>query len=154
MNNLKTACFDSPVGKIYLLADDHYLYRLSFNIIDDSFGRNPIIDISILQLIEYFEGKRQYFDIPIKIKGSIFQQRIWNALKTIEYGKTISYEGLAILSKHNTAIRAAANACGKNQIPIIIPCHRVIRKNGSLGGFNSDINIKKRLLQLESQYTS
>jgi len=150
---MKDCCagyFDSPIGDIWLLADKDYLYKLSFEKLNEPYGKNSIIDLTILQLKEYFFGDRRSFDIPIKTNGTIFQESIWKALRKIDYGKTISYEGLAILSKNSSATRATANACGKNPIPIIIPCHRVIRKNGDIGGFSSGISLKKKLLLLES----
>ena len=104
------------------------------------------------QINQYFAGNRQIFNVPLKPNGTDFQLSVWNVLKKIPYGKTISYQELAHRVGNNNASRAVGNANGKNPIPIIIPCHRVIRKNGKLGGFGGSINIKKKLLELEKNY--
>ncbi|WP_434352832.1 methylated-DNA--[protein]-cysteine S-methyltransferase [Psychrobacter sp. HD31] len=101
------------------------------------------------QLDEYFAGKRVEFDIPLEAVGTPFQQAVWQTLQTIDYGKTISYQDEAEKMGKPTAMRAVANANGKNKISIIIPCHRVIRKSGDLGGYGGGLWRKRFLLALE-----
>ena len=102
-----------------------------------------------VQLTEYFSGKRKSFDPPPDLDGTAFQKAVWKAVAKIPYGKTISYKDLARLAGKPRAIRATANAVGDNPIPIIIPCHRVIRHNGSLGGYALGVKKKSWLLRHE-----
>ena len=95
------------------------------------------------QLEEYVEGKRQVFDFPLDLKGTDFQQKVWNQLLKIPYGTTINYEELAIRLGDPLCIRAAASANGKNPIAVVVPCHRVIGKDGSLTGYAGGIRKKK-----------
>lgn len=105
------------------------------------------------QLVEYFNGKRKEFNIPLDISGSEFQMKVWKALQKIPYGKTISYKILSENIGDLKAIRAVGKANGSNPVPIIIPCHRVINSDGSLGGFSCGIEIKEILLSLEGSLT-
>ncbi len=105
---------------------------------------------TITQLKEYQVGQRQVFDMPIAIAtGTPFQQKVWQALRQIPYGQTISYAQLANHIGQPTACRAVANANGKNPISLIIPCHRVIASDGKLGGYTGGIEIKQTLLDIE-----
>lgn len=101
------------------------------------------------QLQEYFKGKRKKFDLKLNISGTDFQKLVWNELLKIPYGETKTYQDIAIGINNPKAMRAVGGANNKNKIPIIIPCHRVIGKNGSLVGFDSGLKIKKQLLNLE-----
>ena len=105
---------------------------------------------TITQLKEYHAGQRQVFDMPIAFyTGTPFQQKVWQALRQIPYGQTISYAQLANHIGQPTACRAVANANGKNPISLIIPCHRVIASDGKLGGYTGGIEIKQTLLDIE-----
>lgn len=104
----------------------------------------------ITQLNEYIAKKRRVFTIPYRLFGTDFQKGIWKILEKIPYGKTISYKEEAILYGNPKAFRAVANANGKNNLSIIIPCHRVIANSGKLGGYSGGIEIKKALLEIES----
>lgn len=111
---------------------------------------NSITNQAVKQLSEYFEGRRKSFDIQLDLEGySPFSQKVWNALLTIPYGKTISYKQLAVLLGDVKCIRAAASANGRNPIPIIIPCHRVIGSDGSLTGYAMGLEVKRHLLNIE-----
>ena len=103
------------------------------------------------QIDEYFEGKRKKFDIPLSIDGTEFQMKAWKALIKIPYGKTVPYEHQARVIGNSKAVRAVAKANGDNRISIIIPCHRVIGKNGNLTGYGGGIWRKKFLLDLEKK---
>ncbi len=112
---------------------------------------HPILTKTTLQLQEYFQKKRKTFDLPLGLYGTNFQNLVWNALLKISYAKTISYADQAKMINREKAVRAVANANGKNPISIIVPCHRVISKDGSLGGYTGGVEIKKFLLELESK---
>lgn len=101
------------------------------------------------QLHEYFNGTRNHFDFNINPKGTPFQESVWEALLTIPYGTTVSYTDIAMIIGDVKKVRAVANAIGKNPIMIVIPCHRVIGKDGKLHGFGGGLPLKKVLLELE-----
>lgn len=112
---------------------------------------NPILQETVWQLEEYFDGKRTDFDLPIQQEGTSFQQRVWEELQQIPYGKQISYQELAKRAGNPKAYRAAGSANGKNQIFIIVPCHRVVQSGGDIGGYAYGTEMKRFLLQLEEQ---
>ena len=131
-----------------LTAQAHYIQSkdLADSVDDDA----KVLRNTISQLDEYINGQRQVFDIPLDLStGTPFQQTVWEALLKIPYGKTISYAKLANHIGQPTACRAVANANGKNPISLIIPCHRVIASNGSLGGYTGGSAIKQTLLDIE-----
>lgn len=101
------------------------------------------------QLREYFNRDRKKFDVPLSFKGTEFQTRVWNELKKIPYGKTISYKELALKLGNLKLIRAVGKANAKNPVPIVVPCHRVIGQNGNLTGYAGGLDIKEKLLILE-----
>ena len=142
----------TPVGKIGLLADEKNLISLSFT--DPDFkelkakkNSDRFEDI-ILQLNQYFFEGRQTFDLEYKLLASDFQVAVYEEMLKIPYGKTTSYSDLSQQIGKKKAFRAVGTACGKNPLPLIIPCHRVLGKN-DLGGFTGGLNIKKFLLRLE-----
>lgn len=106
-------------------------------------------DLVLAQLDEYFQRKRQTFDVPLRMEGTDFQKQVWSALQTIPYGTTTNYKTLATWIGNPAAMRAVGMANGQNPIPIIVPCHRVIGANGSLTGFGGGLELKAQLLQLE-----
>ena len=100
------------------------------------------------QIVEYLRGDRREFVGNFTQKGTPFQQKVWCAISQIHYGETKTYGEIALLIGHPKAARAVGTACGKNQLPIVIPCHRVLASNG-IGGYAFNLEIKKRLLALE-----
>lgn len=114
--------------------------------------RNEIINQTINQLNDYFEKKRNEFDIALELIGTDFQQRVWQELQRIPYGKTISYLQLSKNLGDEKAIRAAATANGANGISILVPCHRVIGADGALTGYAGGLPAKKKLLILEGSW--
>ena len=104
------------------------------------------------ELIRYFEGELKNFSVKCHITGTAFQTKVLNELKTIPYGKTMSYSDVADRIGHPKAYRAVGSANGKNRLPIIFPCHRVISNNGDLGGFSGGLSIKRKLLELELKH--
>lgn len=103
------------------------------------------------ELDRYLCGKPVIFNIPLDLCGSTFELSVWKALKRIPRGRTRSYKEVAGLLKKPGAARAVGNACGKNPVPIIIPCHRVIKGNGDMGGYTGGVEIKKTLLETEGR---
>ena len=147
----------SPVGELFLAADDkalriiefpenrHAVKRLS-SWID---GDNAVLAETRRQLDDYFAGKRRGFDLPLSPSGTAFQQDVWMALRQIPYGETWSYADLARRIDKPAAVRAVGAANGRNPLPIVVPCHRVIGADGSLTGFGGGLPTKRFLLQLE-----
>ena len=117
-------------------------------------GNNKHFDRLKLELIEYFNGKRKTFSVPLHTLGSDFQNKVWNALQQIAYGQTKSYKDQAIAIGSPESVRAVANANGMNRISILIPCHRVIGSDGQLTGYGGGLLRKKYLLELEEKSSS
>lgn len=150
--------YNSPVGQLRLIANEQYLigvlwqqeqiYRLH-NAQLNEITSHPILDLTRLQLNEYFNKQRQTFDIPTLVNGTDFQLEVWNALKTIPYGETRSYQQIAKQIGRAKAVRAVGTANKQNPLSIIVPCHRVIGKNGKLVGFGGGLTHKQTLLSLE-----
>jgi methylated-DNA-[protein]-cysteine S-methyltransferase len=152
---------ESPVGKLLLAAEAQGLRLVSFESSkratpvqpDWKENKAPFAEV-IRQLRAYFDGELREFDLPLAPEGTAFQLRVWNSLRTIPYGETISYGQLAQRIGNPKAVRAVGLANGCNPIPIIIPCHRVIGSDGSLTGFGGGLPNKKKLLALESRQMS
>lgn len=113
-------------------------------------GTNPWLTQLQTELIEYFKGSRRRFDVPLSYPGTEFEKRVWEQLLKIPYGETRSYEDLARNLGNSKAQRAVGRANGMNRIAIVIPCHRVINKDGKLGGYGGGLWRKQRLLELEA----
>jgi methylated-DNA-[protein]-cysteine S-methyltransferase len=141
------------IGDIILFGDKKYLYGLEFyknSIIKKDWIENrQIFDKALKELALYFDGKLKNFSIDIKLTGTSFQKKIYQELLNIPYGKTVSYQEIAKKIGNPKASRAVGNANGKNPIAVIVPCHRVISKNGTIGGFSAEVEIKRKLLKLE-----
>lgn len=117
-------------------------------------GTTEIIERAILQLEEYFAGKRRYFDMPILTVGTDFQKKVWQSLMSIDIGQTVSYSSIAELIGMPSGTRAVANAIGANALSIFVPCHRVVGKSGNLTGYAGGIEAKKCLIDVESKIVS
>jgi len=147
----------TPLCRLLLVGDEHGLRRISFqNAIRPAKpaegwrqARGPFRDV-IIQLDAYFAGRLRRFELPLAPEGTAFQREVWSALTTIPYGETVSYGELARQIGRPNSCRAVGAANGRNPIPIIIPCHRVIGADGSLTGFGGGLPIKQRLLLLEA----
>lgn len=144
--------FKSPIGVIYLCADELGLTSLTTNKQEVPLVKTPegFLKQAAKELEEYFAGKRKSFSVPLNPKGTEFQRTVWKELGRIPYGETICYEELAKRIKKPKAVRAVGAANGKNPLWLIVPCHRVIGKNGSLTGYAGGLSVKKKLLLLES----
>lgn len=139
----------TKIGKLNIKASDVGVCEVSFNEEVLETNENIWTIQCEMQLKEYFNKKREIFTIPLDIKGTAFQKQVWDALCKIPYGKTCSYKDIALMIQNPKAVRAIGNANHKNPIAIIIPCHRVIAYDKSIGGYAFGIDIKKYLLDLE-----
>lgn len=127
-------------------------YIVKIGVVDSIYegvSSSLVVDECIKELDEYFNKKRKVFNVPIKLNGTLFQMKVFEVLKSIPYGHTLSYEDVAILIGNPKASRAVGNVCNKNPIMIVVPCHRVIGKNGKLVGFAYGTDLKEELLELE-----
>lgn len=148
------AYYTSPVGMLVIESENEKITVVNFNKaakLEESSA--PIIEQCISQLDEYFYQGRKFFDLELDPLGSEFQRKVWNELQLIPYGKTISYEALAINVGDIKSIRAVGLANGQNPIAIIIPCHRVIGKNGDLVGYGGGLENKVWLLEHEGAFS-
>ena len=157
-SQLNYCIYESPVGNLLLAGDDNGLQRIQFecNIkIEENWQENKesFKDV-IQQLEEYFSRKRETFNLTLNPQGTDFQKQVWKRLENISFGKTKYYTEIAQEVGNPKAARAIGMANNKNPIPIIIPCHRVIGKNGTLTGFASGLDIKQKLLNIENKQLS
>ncbi len=151
--------YQSPLGQIMICATDKYITAATFldekeplPVIENSIEElTDLLKDCVEQLIEYFQGLRRNFEIPVLQKGTEFQQRVWSELLAIPFGKTISYKELSKRLGDPKAIRAAAATNGRNKIAIIVPCHRVIGANSDLVGYAGGLWRKKWLLAHENK---
>lgn len=151
---------DSPVGPLRLVAGAHGLHALHMHVQrhvpatpDPAWRRDdghPVLVATAAQLEQYFDGERHAFDLPLAPVGTEFQLRVWEGLRAIPYGATISYGELAQRVGNAKAVRAVGLANGRNPISIIVPCHRVVGANGSLTGYGGGLERKRFLLDLEA----
>jgi methylated-DNA-[protein]-cysteine S-methyltransferase len=149
---LQFAWIDSPVGQLLAGASPVALQVLEFDASADAYpvtAQNAVLEQTRHELGEYFAGLRRTFDVNIELHGSPFQLRVWNALRSIGYGKVISYLEQSRWLHDEKAIRAVAQANGQNPIAIIVPCHRVVNADGGLGGYGGGLLRKQFLLDLE-----
>jgi O-6-methylguanine DNA methyltransferase len=144
---MTVVCIDQGIAGISLRGGRSSL-KLPSKLTKASKTDNPFASLQ-KKLRAYVRGKRVRFEHPLDLTGTPFQKRVWKAIASIPYGETRSYKWLAAKAGRPKAIRAAAQACGANPVPIIIPCHRVIASNGSLGGFSGGLDLKKKLHRIE-----
>jgi methylated-DNA-[protein]-cysteine S-methyltransferase len=159
---MKYRLLKSPLGNVIVAGDREGLHRLDFQIgrygaisipeeweEDSSF---PLLRRAGEQLTAYFEGRRRSFSLPLAPVGTPFQQRVWAELQRISYGETLTYSELAVRAGRPRAVRAAGAANGRNPISIVIPCHRVVGKDGSLTDYGGGLEKKAALLELEGAH--
>lgn len=151
----KSFLYISPIGPLELVEKEEKLCRLAFLTsppADSSLSPpTPLLQEGAQQLSAYFSGKLQTFSLPFLLEGTPFQKKVWQALLSIPYGKTASYQDLAIAVGCPKGARAIGMANNKNPLPIFFPCHRVIGKNGTLTGYAGGLEKKKFLLNLEQK---
>jgi len=142
---------NSPIGPLLIKASSSSLTSIVLvNEAPESVSSNDVTDYAKEELNQYFSGALQKFTVPLSPTGTRFQRLVWDSLLTIPFGKSVSYQYIAAQINNPKAVRAVGNANGKNPIAIIIPCHRVIGKNGSLTGYSWGEEAKSWLLQHEN----
>jgi methylated-DNA-[protein]-cysteine S-methyltransferase len=146
---------ETPVGKLRLVASNKGLVAIDVKATYSKLATKPdgraqeILAETRKQLTQYFAADRKKFDIPLDLRGTPFQVKAWKTLTRIPFGKTISYGEQAKAMRNGKAFRAVGSANGKNPIPIVVPCHRVIASNGGLGGYSLGLKMKRQLMKLE-----
>ena len=145
------AYYNSEIGLIEITGTEEGI--LSVRFVEDTTKKNteshPCIQECVAQLDEYFRGKRREFSVNLILQGTEFQKQVWQQVMTIPFGKTVSYQDIAVAIGKPKACQAVGNANGKNKIPIIIPCHRVLGNTGKLTGYGGGLWRKEWLLQHE-----
>ena len=149
---------ETPIGTLQLFADNNGLYRIVFpcsaNDIDGAAPpeeRPGLLRDAAGQLLQYFSGTRQNFDLPLTPRGTDFQHTVWKCMGHIPYGETRTYGELAAQLGNGNLARAVGGAANKNPLPLVIPCHRVIGASGRLTGFAGGLALKRYLLELEQK---
>jgi len=151
-NNHYQQCLKSPIGTLQICANETSVTAILFQPEDDfTEHKNTVTHNACLQLAEYFSGTRKDFDLPLDAAGTEFQRTVWLQLRKIPYGEICNYGDIANRIHNPKAVRAVGAANGRNPIPIIVPCHRVIGANGKLTGFAGGLSSKAWLLQHEGQ---
>jgi methylated-DNA-[protein]-cysteine S-methyltransferase len=145
---------DTPIGRLRLVSTGSHLAAIEFEHHHgepgaDSLATDAVLELAAAQLLEYFAGRRRRFELPLAAAGTAFQRQVWAALAAIPWGELRSYAAIARAIERPTAVRAVGAANGRNPLPIVIPCHRVVGSNGSLTGFAGGLGIKRQLLELE-----
>ncbi|MDP4083294.1 MAG: methylated-DNA--[protein]-cysteine S-methyltransferase [Bacillota bacterium] len=142
--------YKSPIGLLEVTCSENSVLSILFvGEAISNFNENPLVKESINQLDQYFKGERKDFSLTLTINGTTFQNQVWQELRKIPFGTTVSYKELAMRIGNEKAVRAVGNANGKNLISIIVPCHRVIGSDKSLTGYAGGLNRKQWLLEHE-----
>lgn len=145
--------YESPIGWLQIIGTNEGIERI--DVVERGEDQNEKVAEPLMQSLEeleqYFQKKRTSFSMPLKLMGTPFQLRVWEALQTIPYGQTVSYADIAKQIGQPKAVRAVGNAVGNNPITIVVPCHRVVRTGGGLGGYAWGIERKKWLLVHETR---
>lgn len=142
---------DTCIGTLQICADEQALFevRRLRGYVPETGNPNGITQCAVTQLTEYFCNKRYAFELPLELRGTAFQCAVWRELQTVPFGHTVSYRTLGERLGRPTASRAVGGAVGANPLLIVVPCHRVIRMDGALGGFSAGLDAKVKLLELE-----
>ena len=157
MKDLRQWTWQSAIGPLHLVASPTHLVGLHFRQADvpplsslvDSHPSRRVVEKAVQELDEYFNGRRRQFTLPVQSVGTAFQERVWQELLKIPYGGTCAYRDIAKRMHKDKAVRAVGTANGRNPLAVIVPCHRVIAADGSLGGYAGGLAIKTFLLNLE-----
>jgi methylated-DNA-[protein]-cysteine S-methyltransferase len=139
------------MGTLWLAGDDDGLRAISFDPLRDAGPPSSVLSDAAAQLEAYFAGELEDFDLPLAPEGTDFQRRVWDAVAAIPYGSTATYGGIAAAIGRPSACRAVGAANGRNPLPIVIPCHRVVGSAGALTGYGGGLDRKRALLDLERQ---
>ena len=147
---MNSTIIPSPIGNLKINAENGHIVSIDFRAENGDEGNSqPVLIEAARQLSEYFAGHRKVFDLPLAPGGTAFQQAVWKALAAIPFGDLRSYRDIAEEIGKPNAVRAVGAANGRNPIPIVVPCHRVIGSDGSLTGFAGGLDMKRALLALE-----
>ena len=147
---LHVAVVESPIGKLWVESDGQLITRLSFEALHVRQAKvPPVLQEAQHQFDAYFRKERKTFKLPLQRKGTRFQQLVWAELDGIRFGRSRTYAEIARQIGGKAIARTVGNACGRNPFPIIVPCHRVIRSDRSLGGYGLGLPLKRKLLRLE-----
>ncbi len=150
-----TAVYETPMGLLHVTYEQETVLSLNFHGgMTEASVPSVCSDTAAQQILEYLSGERQIFTIPYRLSGTPFQKLVWEAISMIPYGSTSSYSEIAQVIGQPSSVRAVASACGKNPLLILIPCHRIIGKDGTLHGYAGGIEMKQKLLTLEQQLSS
>jgi methylated-DNA-[protein]-cysteine S-methyltransferase len=143
------ACVDTPIGTLWLGRDERGLSSVAFDGPAGADSGDPLLADAAAQLDAYFAGELEGFDLPLSPGGTEFQRRVWSAVAAIPYGTTTTYSALAASLGQPSACRAVGAANGRNPLPIVVPCHRVVGSAGALTGYGGGLARKRRVLDLE-----
>ena len=145
-------CYETPIGVLCFVEDDGYLTACGFQVGNGIIQEETaLIKQAYLEVMDYFSDNLKVFTVPLRVEGTAFQKAVFKTLLEVSYGDVVSYADLAKRLNQPKAVRAVGGALNKNPLLVFIPCHRVIGKDGSLGGFAGDIEIKKWLLRHENE---
>ena len=149
-------CYSTLLGPICITQENSAIIRISLQ--DEKIPENStkaeteLLQLAFRQMDEYLDGKRKVFDLPLMLSGTPFLQQVWKQLQQIPYGATVSYKDIAAAIGNPKATRAVGQANHRNPIAIVVPCHRVISADGSLGGYGGGLPLKRFLLDLEKHF--
>lgn len=147
---MKRKTVDTPAGKLLVSEENGKITQVSFKAGEEYLDSSPVLAQAEKELLEYFDGKRRSFTVPVLPRGTEFQMRVWRALCDIPYGETRTYGEIAAAVGSPKACRAVGMANHANPIAVIIPCHRVIGADGTLTGYGGGLDKKRLLLELEN----
>jgi len=142
--------FETPLGLMEITANDQAVLSIHFVDQTETVNANAMTDLAKTQMQQYYTGDLEKFNMPMEPEGTEFQKTVWQALITVDYGKTCSYSDIANKIDNPKAVRAVGSANGKNPMTIVVPCHRIIGSNGSLTGYASGVDRKAWLLNHEA----
>ena len=146
---IHTETIKSPIGQLVIKADEEAIISIEISDANENNNGNEITSEAVRQLKQYFKGVRKSFDLPLKFNTTPFRKRVYEALLNVPYGSTVSYRDLTYMAGNRRGFQATGQAMHFNPIMIVVPCHRVINSDGSIGGYGSHLDIKKYLLNME-----
>lgn len=150
---MQSAILNTPTGELFCAIDDNDFWRISFCKLSAAgmtkAAKDRRLPLIKKQMNEYFKGHRRFFDIELPVSGTDFQKSVWSVLKKIPYGQTVTYQEIAGEIGNEKSVRAVGSACRVNPLPIIVPCHRVVLKNGGVGNYAGGRRFKEYLLSME-----
>lgn len=146
---IHTETIKSPIGQLVIKADEEAIISIEISDANENNNGNEITAEAVRQLKQYFKGVRKSFNLPLKFNTTPFRKRVYEALLNVPFGSTVSYRDLTYMAGNRRGFQATGQAMHFNPIMIVVPCHRVINSDGSIGGYGSHLDIKKYLLNME-----